>query len=308
MMNNEVVLFNPIEHKYTIDGKDAISVTRLLQKHGLTTDFSKVPQDILQRKIAHGTQVHKEIEEFVTSGKLGNTQELGLFIHWMMSKGIVPHNYHAEQTVWDAYKGVAGTYDALAFYDGQYTLIDYKTSHTLNMTTLSWQLSLYEYLLKEHCEVQNLVCLHFKDGEIREIQVPRIPEIEIDRLLLSEMLGEIYCPLVVDLSSILAPELIKRVTYLETHLDNAKRAVDSIAEDVKAIEQHVLDAMVQANVKTWELPNGLKYTLVGESEVTKFDAKTAVKENPWLEKYNSTSTKKAYLRRTWSKQDDNQKS
>ncbi len=96
-----------------------------------------MPQDNRKRKNAHGTQVHKEIGEIVTSGKLGNTQELGLLIHWMMSKGIVPHNYHAEQTVWDAYKGVAGTYDALAIYNGQYTLIDYKTSHTLNITTLS---------------------------------------------------------------------------------------------------------------------------------------------------------------------------
>ena len=47
------VIFNEENHTYTLGDKTLISVTQLLKKHGLSTDYSGVDAEILERA-AHG--------------------------------------------------------------------------------------------------------------------------------------------------------------------------------------------------------------------------------------------------------------
>ena len=49
-----MVKFNKEKHEYSDNGKVLISVTQLLKKHGLSTDFSNVDKDLLNAKAERG--------------------------------------------------------------------------------------------------------------------------------------------------------------------------------------------------------------------------------------------------------------
>lgn len=52
------VVFNEEQHTYWLGDKRLISVTRLLKKHGLSTDYSAVNPDVLEKAAKKGTAVH----------------------------------------------------------------------------------------------------------------------------------------------------------------------------------------------------------------------------------------------------------
>ena len=63
--------FNEESHKYTLNGKELPSVTKLLDD-GTYKDVDPV---ILQRACQRGHEIHKEIENYFKKGELGDTKE-----------------------------------------------------------------------------------------------------------------------------------------------------------------------------------------------------------------------------------------
>ena len=60
---NSHVYFDDITHSYlTNDGEFLIGVTSLMRKHGLSPDYSSIPEDVLQKAAERGSKVHKDIE------------------------------------------------------------------------------------------------------------------------------------------------------------------------------------------------------------------------------------------------------
>ena len=70
------VVFNEAEHTYTLGEKTLISVTQLLKKHGLSTNYANVDAEVLEKAANKGTAVHKEIENYIKNGDVGFTSEL----------------------------------------------------------------------------------------------------------------------------------------------------------------------------------------------------------------------------------------
>ena len=71
--------FDEEKHIYTLDGKELISTTQLMRKHGLAPNYDGVSQEVLNAKARRGTLVHKEIENYIKSGLMGFTEEMYQF-------------------------------------------------------------------------------------------------------------------------------------------------------------------------------------------------------------------------------------
>lgn len=63
--------FNDETHKYTLNGKELPSVTKLLDGG----EYANVDSEILKRACERGHEIHKELELYFKEGKLGDTRE-----------------------------------------------------------------------------------------------------------------------------------------------------------------------------------------------------------------------------------------
>ena len=140
-----MVKFNKEKHEYSDNGKVLISVTQLLKKHGLSTDFSNVDKDLLNAKAERGTMIREEGERDIKKRGIGFTAERMGYIDLSAKHELVPAK--AEVRVSNGF--IAGTLDQWGFdtKNNQYYIGDIKTGSVINYNELRWQLSLYDYLL-----------------------------------------------------------------------------------------------------------------------------------------------------------------
>ncbi len=144
--------------------------------------------DEWDRLTNEGTQVHAEIERFLTEGKPVNHPKARHAIEWLRFKRIIQKQMLPEFTIYSKELGLAGTIDLLVLnYDGTYDIYDWKTSKKIettpyqgkrgilgptanigdcNFNHYSLQLSLYRYILEKyyHLEIRYTVLFHL-DGE-----------------------------------------------------------------------------------------------------------------------------------------------
>ena len=146
------VVFNEEQHTYWLGDKRLISVTRLLKKHGLSTDYSAVNPDVLEKAAKKGTAVHSEIEEYIKNGAVGFTPEFMGYLDLVdeiqfapQESEIVLPSGDIPDTEIDKYI-IAGTADLIGTSICGSTLVDIKTTQRVDVRSCAWQLSLYERL------------------------------------------------------------------------------------------------------------------------------------------------------------------
>ncbi len=142
------VKFDENLHKYTVDGKEVISVTQLLQKHRITPSYDAVDKELLRMASERGTLIHEEVENWIKHRDLGFTQEAYYICDYLTDKIYYGSEIISEQMV--ANDVVAGRFDLL-FLDGKKELVlaDIKTGNSKHLYGWSWQLSLYKYLYEK---------------------------------------------------------------------------------------------------------------------------------------------------------------
>lgn len=183
-LETEDVLFDEESHTYTgtASGKEYISVTTLLKKFGLSpSEYDGIPKEILAAKAAYGTAVHKALEEYI---KGDETQiivpEVAAFADWLHGQSMTTLDCMSEQKVFNEYFGVAGTVDLQAWN----IIGDFKTTATLHLVPVMWQLSIYNFLLHPEEEKYSLFepkCFWFSSAGV--LTVKDIPLIPYDRLM-----------------------------------------------------------------------------------------------------------------------------
>jgi len=288
-----MVKFNKEKHEYSDNGKVLISVTQLLKKHGLSTDFSNVDKDLLNAKAERGKMIHKEVERYIKKRDIGFTSELMGYIDLITKHELVPAK--AEVRVSDGF--IAGTTDQWGYdtKNNQYYIGDVKTGSVINYNEVRWQLSLYDYLLPEKaCKTpRKLYCFHLTDNP-RMIAVEPIPKEEIERLLECERKGEIYKQEVVATEDRLAQ--LVQLKYDMDELDRQKKEID---RQMSEITDTVKDLMRDKGIKTFE--NDLvKITYVAPTTRESIDSKKLKAELPEIAaKYTKTSEVKDSVRITW---------
>lgn len=298
-----MIKFDEQKHEYTLDGKKLISVTQLMQKHGLAPSYDSVPAEVLNAKAERGTLIHKEIEAYIKKGEVGFTQELTNFAMYLMANKVKV--LESELMLYNDI--VAGTCDLILHSNGQGIIADIKTTSTLHKEAVSWQLSIYLWLYLKYDERAAVdgdynaywdgykgQAYHFdKDGNLNVVEIPLKPYQEVEGLLECERQGKIYKR---DIQSSLGD--LTELTQVEEYISYLERQKKTAEEKAQKMRQKLLDAM-EANAITQYENESIKITYVSPSTRTTIDTAKLKKEQPAIaEAYSKTSETKASLRIT----------
>ena len=285
----EQVIFDKETHTYWLGDKQLISVTQLLAKHGLSTDYSGVGGNTLKQKADRGKLIHEEIENYIKAGEFGFTSEFVDYMQIMADENFTAVN--SETKVWN--NELSGTYDLLAKRNDQYILIDFKTTSKLDKESIAWQLGLYNYLspIKAQCFFVFHLLPNHRSKAIEVL--PKTTE-QIERLLECERNGEIYEE---NLPEITFDERqLAELARCEMQIAELKRQQEAFDEIKDNIRAAIILAMEKAGVKSFE-SELLKITYIAPFEREQIDTTKLKTEQPEIAKaYTKQSPIGASLR------------
>jgi hypothetical protein len=279
-----MIEFNEKKHEYRLDGKVIPSVSQLLKKHGLTVDYSMVPEAILSAKAERGTLIHKEIQDYIESGESGFTKECKLFADWLAQNPL--EEMKCEKIVHN--DTCAGRFDLLGKRGDKLILIDFKTTATKHMNDWRWQLSLYNNLLGADAELH---ILWLNDG-LEDIMIDKIPDAEIERLFEAERKGEIY----IAPSLVFPSESLAMIEDFERQIYDFKTKTDAIEKKKNELLEGLKNAMESQKIKALDY-RSISITYIAPSKRVTFDKKKFETEHPEMKgMYEKESNVKSSIR------------
>ena len=276
LRKNKEVAFNEWLHVYTAsDGHTLIGVTELMKRHGLSPDYGGISKDVLEKAAARGTAIHQLLQDYddgkavIEDENLKAYKALGLKVH--CSEYLVSDNE------------IVATFIDKVLDDC--SLADVKTTSSVHRRPLEWQLSIGAYLFELQNpgkKVPHLYCIHVRDGKAKLIEVSRIPDDAVERLLECERCGVVYSDNPVPADAALALE--EQAVVLAEQLDQIARLKLAIKETEQAsaeLQQRLYDYMTENNLDEMACELG---TFVRKSPYTKkaLDSARLKKEKPEL--------------------------
>ena len=279
------IKFDENLHKYTVDGKEVISVTQLLQKHKITPSYDAVDKELLRVASERGTLIHEEVEKWIESGECGFTEEAEKICDFLFERADENTKILSEQMV--ANDVVAGRFDVLYTHAKKLVLTDIKTGNTKHLFGWSWQLSLYKYLYEKMYgkEIDSLEIL-WANGDLTVIPCEYVGDDKIENLLNAEREGR----LISDVDLGVSEEELEDLQELLEEIDKKKEELNVMEGKVKKIKNILYGTMKKNGVKTVDR-NKLKITYVAPSTRTSVDSKKLQKEEPEIyKKYVETTT------------------
>lgn len=284
--------FDESKHEYTVNSKVLLSVTQLLEKHGIAPDYSFVDKDVLELSARRGTAIHKEIEDYTDTGEVGFSEEFYTAVELLEQNGLNPIG--AEVVTYNDI--TVGTIDLICKdKNGNYILIDTKTTSTIHKQAVAWQLSIYKALAEKqyNIKIDRLMVLHLpfeKSGKL--VEVEPIPPTTISELLDSERNGENYeVAQVVEFDE----SLLQAFTQAENHIVHVEQMLKAAKEQAEEYRKQIFAVMKENNVKSFE-NDRLKITVKDAYNRTTVDSKKLQSEYPDIyDKVLKTSTVGATL-------------
>ena len=278
--------FDETLHKYTVDGKEVISVTQLLQKHKITPSYDAVDKELLRVASERGTLIHEEVEKWIESGECGFTEESETICDYLFARADENSEIMSEQMV--ANDIVAGRFDVLYTHAKKLVLTDIKTGNTKHLFGWSWQLSLYKYLYEKMSgnKIDSLQILWARNGGMTVIHCDYVGDEKIENLLNAEREGRLISDVDLGVSEeelVDLEEIMEKINIKEKELKLLEDMVDS----VKTV---LYGTMEKEGIKTVDRGN-LKITYVAPSSRISVDSKKLEKEDPeTYKKYVKTTT------------------
>lgn len=165
------IVFDEERHEYTIDGEKLPSVTEICDPISFKK-LDAVDKTIVAKAAARGTAVHDMIGNYIYTGEFSDEEipaELEpytiAFANWWFTYKPIP--IFNELLVGGKELGYCGTCDFVCKIDNKLTLIDFKTTSSLDKKYLSVQLYGYKKALASMgIEVEVCAALHLKkDGD-----------------------------------------------------------------------------------------------------------------------------------------------
>ena len=281
------VKFDENLHKYTVDGKEVISVTQLLQKHRITPSYDAVDKELLRMASERGTLIHEEGENWIKDREIGFTQEAYYICDYLRDKIYYGSEIISEQMV--ANDVVAGRFDLL-FLDGKKRLVlaDIKTGNSKHLFGWSWQLSLYKYLYEKMYgkKIESLIVMWAKNDGMTVIPCEYVGDDKIENLLNAEREGR----LISDVDLGVSEEELEDLTELMEDIKSKEEELKLLKEKVDKVKEILYGTMEKEGIKTVDRGN-LKITYVAPSCRTSVDSKKLEKEEPEIyKKYVKTTT------------------
>lgn len=266
--------FNEETHVYTLDGRDLISVTQLLEKQKISPSYSAVKPEILKKSAAKGKVIHKEIEEYNKTGEIGFTPECQAYADYV--EGMKLHCIASECMVYTDY--YAGTFDQLLeTEDGELIIADNKTTSLIHRESVSWQLSLYAYAywVMTGIEIKHGQVFWFrKDGTLEVQDVALKDRQEVEDLISADKRGEIYkSPYPVEVAK------IAYVESLKARKDELEAQIKEVNSEIETYQDEFIKAMVESGHESFDTGYA-KFTVIHAKASGRFDNKKFKEDHP----------------------------
>ena len=154
------IIFDEINHTYTVDGKILQSVTNIVENcfpkfdaelHAKNTaaKMGITPEEVIamwERKGKEsrdlGTAMHKKIEKYYQGEDSYEDDAFSLFKVFAEKVKLLP--YRTEWAVYDTDYNIAGTIDFVDYQDGKYTIYDWKRSDKIIANGMPVKVSKYQ--------------------------------------------------------------------------------------------------------------------------------------------------------------------
>lgn len=304
LRNNDKVFFDPISHTYLMGDKVLIGVTSLMKKHGLSPDYSGIPEATLAKAAAEGTAIHKEIEDYDNGLSVLRTPLIEEYIATCEEHGLkfIRNEFLVSDDELVA-SSIDGVYGLKNRPINEVVLIDYKATSKVHIRSLQWQLGIYRVLFERNTMGLNVVacyCLHIdkKERTIKGlIPIEPVTEAEVDALLQAEREGRIYIDLHEEPSAEIVltdAELTAYVTQ-QNEIARLKEQIKAIEETLKGLDARVLAYMTENNLEQMEGGGGV-FKVKKAYERTAIDTERLKKMQPGIyEQYKKTTTVQASL-------------
>lgn len=279
------IKFDETLHKYTVDGKEVISVTQLLQKHKITPSYDTVDKELLRMASERGTLIHEEVENWIKNNETGFTEEFERICDFLIERADGNTKILSEQMV--ANDIVAGRFDLLYLDDKKrLVLTDIKTGNSKHLYGWTWQLSLYKYLYEKMYDkkIESLQ-IFWVNGDLTVIPCEYVGDDKIENLLNAEREGR----LISDVDLGVSEEELEDLEELMQEIKVKKEELKVLEDKVGKIQDILYDTMGKEGVKTVDRGK-LKITYVAPSTRVSVDSKKLQKEEPEIyNKYVKTT-------------------
>ena len=265
-----------------------LSITTLLKEMGISPSYDGVNEEVLNKAKDYGEMVHSEIEAYCKFDEIGIADELQEFIKWSKKNKI---NYAAsEYRVHD--ERLAGSIDLIYMQNGKLVISDIKTTSQVHKDSVSWQLSLYRYLLKEN--IEKATCIHIRPDLFEIIDIPLKSDEECKKLIDCYFNDKVYEV------ALLEQEQINALFQLQAQLKNVEDVKKQLENKIASFKSSVLKEMDQRGLIKVELENdGKKLTITKVSPKDKetIDYDKLLKDNPTIDidKYKKQTPVKPYV-------------
>lgn len=296
------ILFDEPTHTYLINNvKARTSVTSLIERQVFKTNWAGVDPLVLARAAQRGTNVHKDLELFLSEGREPETPCGQTFKNFLQENEWEFINHKEEFKVaieWTSQKGnsfiLAGTADLFATLktrDFQTPIAaDHKTTSVVNRDSVRWQLSLLDYMARhlnghkingelfEYTPAEKLFCFHFnKQAEFTPVEVTHISDVEIERLLEAEADGEEYYPIP---QEIITPRQQEQLLSIEQQIVQLEQTKKALEEQKRKLTDALLQGFEKYTDITSIKTDSFTISYVKGRETKKFNEERFITDNP----------------------------
>ncbi len=247
------VLFDELNHTYTLDGKELSGVTSLLSRQLFADKYSGIPDDVLAKAAEYGSNVHERIELSDTFGGSDDDTIVKVYrelkaqhgLSTLANEYLVSDNDYIASSIDIVFEGDSETY---------VDITDTKTTSKLDDDYLMWQLSIYAYLFELQnpgIKVRKLYALWLPKpqyGSPMLKEVPRIDAETVKALIEADKRGEQFIPpptLTTTQSLTIKEQVISEVIRLDREL----KALEAKKAELQA---GLLALMKTAGIQSWK--------------------------------------------------------
>lgn len=293
------VVFNEQHHTYTLPGGRVLSgVTSLIKAVLFPDKYKGIPEDILKRAADRGTAIHNECENIDLLGEsalsFDSSPEARAYQRLK--------DEHAIRMVANEYLVSDGRYIATMIdcIDERGNLYDIKTTRSLDIDSLSWQLSFCDWLFERQNifldrPERKLYGIWLRGDEAKLVEVERKSDDDLQRVLDAWLAGQ-----TLDLTPKLKGQDAELVALeeMESVIIEFKEAIDRLEQEKKRHLEQLRSRMELEGIKKIETPR-LLVTLVADSTTSTLDTKRLKEDHPELvSQYSRESVRKGYVKIT----------
>ena len=272
-LNQSPVIFNELDHTYTLDNKSLNGVTSILNRQLFADKYSGISDEVLNKAAEYGKGVHESIELYDSLGIGEDEDAVKSYIKLCQKEGLtrLDNEYLISDNDY-----VASSIDVV-FDDC--SLADIKTTSHLDEEYVSWQLSIYAYLFEKQnpdLQANRLLAIWIpkaRYGKPKVVEVSRKPVSEVIRLIEADKAGQQYVPSVASSTEItIANDVVQEVIRIERELKELKDKQTELREGL-------LKQMQDHNIKSFKT-DGLSLTRKLATTKTSLDSKMLQEKYP----------------------------